>query len=76
MKKPNKTLSTGIFIIAITTILRHFLIQLPEFALGLGYGVGIALELIGAYSINHDTSKLQNCKRNFIKKCLNEEITT
>ncbi|KGO13241.1 hypothetical protein [Clostridium botulinum] len=73
MKKPNRTLSIGIFIIAITTILRHFTIQLPEFILGLGYRIGIAFELIGVYSINHDISKLQNCKRNFIKKCLNKE---
>ncbi|ACA53722.1 hypothetical protein ACLD43_04970 [Clostridium botulinum] len=72
MKKANKALVIGIFIIAITTSLRHFTIQLPEFVLGLGYGVGIALELIGLYSINHDISKLQNCKRNFIKKCLNK----
>ncbi|AUM95289.1 hypothetical protein RSJ11_09075 [Clostridium sporogenes] len=72
MKKPNRTLSIGIFIIVITTILRHFTIQLPEFTLGLGYGIGIAFELIGVYSINHDISKFQNCKRNFIKKCLNK----
>ena len=54
MKKPNRTLSIGIFIIVITTILRHFTIQLPEFILGLGYGIGIAFELIGGYSINYD----------------------
>ncbi|NEZ52907.1 hypothetical protein FCV20_13190 [Clostridium botulinum] len=72
VKKANKTLIIGIFIITITTSLRHFTIQLPEFVLGLGYGIGIALELIGVYSINHDISKLQNCKRNFIKKCLNK----
>lgn len=54
VKKANKTLIIGIFIITITTSLRHFTIQLPEFVLGLGYGIGIALELIGVYSINHD----------------------
>lgn len=68
MKKLNRTLSIGIFIIVITTILRHFTIQLPEFTLGLGYGIGIAFELIGVYFINHDILKFQNCKRNFIKK--------
>ncbi|EJO5346560.1 hypothetical protein NRP93_000611 [Clostridium botulinum] len=72
MKKPNKTLIIGIFIISITTILRNFLIQLPEFILGLGYGIGIALELIGVYSIKHDISKFKNCKRKFLKRCLNK----
>lgn len=72
LKKPNTTLSIGIFIIVITTILRHFTIQLPEFILGLGYGIGIGFELIGVYSINHDISKFQNYKRNFIRKCLNK----
>ncbi|EPY2274386.1 hypothetical protein ACXAUS_003283 [Clostridium sporogenes] len=72
MKKANKALIIGIFIIAITMNLRHFTIQLPEFVLGLGYGIGIAFELIGVYSINHDISKFQNCKRNFVKKCLNK----
>jgi len=72
VKKPNKALIIGIFIISITTILRNFLIQLPEFILGLGYGIGIVFELIGVYSINHDISKFQNCKRNFIKRCLNK----
>ncbi|NFV12208.1 hypothetical protein FDG09_04530 [Clostridium sporogenes] len=72
MKKSNKILIIGIFIITIITSLRYLSIQLPEYILGFGYGLGIAFELIGAYSLNYDISKIQNFKRNFIKRCLNK----
>lgn len=70
LKKINKTLSIGLLIVAITLLLKH-VVQLPEFICGLGYGTGIAFELIGAYSINHDISKLKNFKSSFLKKCWN-----
>ena len=53
--------------IATTLLLNHFIV-LPEFVSGLGLGTGIGLELIGAYSINHDMSKLKSYKMNFLKK--------
>ena len=69
MKKPNKFLSIGLAIIAVMLLLKHFSIQLPDFIEGLGYGIGIAFELIGIYSINHDIHKLKNYKINLLKKC-------
>lgn len=49
MKRSNKILIIGIFIIMIITSLRYLSIQLPEYILGFGYGIGIAFELIDAY---------------------------
>ncbi|WBW96447.1 hypothetical protein [Oceanirhabdus sp. W0125-5] len=71
MKKTNKYITTGLLIYAITLLLKH-LIGLPEFIYGLGLGISIALELIGAYSINHDISKFKNFKMNFYKRCFNK----
>ena len=62
MNKPNKLVGIGLIIISTTLLLKNCSIQLPEFIAGLGLGCGIAFELIGAYSMNHDISKLKNYK--------------
>lgn len=63
MKKYNYFISAGLLIISLMLILKHFAIQLPDFIQGFGYGIGIALELMGAYLVNHDISKIKNYKR-------------
>ena len=68
MKCSNKFLKIGLVIITIMLILHIHLINLPDFFEGLGYGIGIALELIGIYSMNHDVSKLRNFKKEVLKK--------
>ena len=67
MKKTNRCICIGTLCCATTVLLNHF-IALPEIVSGLGLGTGIGLELIGAYSINHDMSKLKNYKINFLEK--------
>ncbi|MDP4185934.1 MAG: hypothetical protein Q8862_12340, partial [Bacteroidota bacterium] len=64
-------LRIGIFIVGITLLLSH-LTNLPEFICGLGLGIGIAFELIGVYSMNHDTSKIKSYKMKLLRKCLNK----
>jgi len=49
LKKRNKFMKVGLLIIAIILLPKNFSAQLPDFIQGLGYGVGIALELIGIY---------------------------
>ncbi|WP_186580845.1 hypothetical protein [Aquibacillus kalidii] len=57
MKKMSMCFPVGATIIVTMILLRQFEVHLPDFVMGLGYGVGIALELIGVYSMNNDTSK-------------------
>jgi len=71
LKKTNNYITFGLLILALTLLLNH-LIELPEFICGLGLGTSIVLELIGAYSINHDIAKLKNFKLNLLKKCFNK----
>lgn len=73
MKKLNKMTSIGLFIVVLTFILPRF-IALPHLILGLGLGVGLTLELIGAYSMNHDISKLRNCKKNMFQKVFRNKV--
>jgi len=71
LKKSNKYISIGLLIFAITQISNN-LIGIPEFICGLGLGTSIALELIGAFYINHDISRFKSCKMNFYKRCFNK----
>lgn len=70
MKKSNKILCIGILIVCIMLILKHMSVNLPDFIYGLCMGVGIGLELLGIYSINHNTTKFKQHKINILKKCL------
>jgi len=72
LKKPNKFISIGLVIVAIMQLLKHFSVQLTDSIEGLGFGIGIAFELIGIYFMNHDISKLKNYKMNLLKKCFNK----
>lgn len=68
MKKSNTFLRVGMAIIGIMFLLKICSIHLPDFIEGLGFGAGIALELIGIYAINHDISKFRKYKRNVLRK--------
>jgi len=71
LKKSNNYIGFGLFFYGIFIGLGHFNL-LPDFISGLCLGLCIALMLIGIYSMNHDTSKLKDCKMNFFKRCLNK----
>lgn len=58
----------GLVIIAIMLLLHLYAIHLPDFIEGLMLGSGIALELIGIYTIKHDISKFRNFKMKLLKK--------
>lgn len=66
-KQMNLYLILGLLINSIIFSVNHF-IELPDFISSLGIGIGICLELIGLYSINHDITKIKNFKKNLIKK--------
>lgn len=68
MKKSNLLFIIGALIVGIMMILRELSIKMPDFVEGLGLGMGIACELMGAYAMNHDLSKLRNFKKRLLKK--------
>lgn len=53
MKVTNKWFNIGVVIVGTLLILRQFSVELSDFVEGLGYGAGIAFELIGVYAMNH-----------------------
>ena len=58
----NWYLSTGILLIGVLIGIDHFT-ELPDFLYGLGLGLGIALELIGAYAVRHNMKKIKEFKK-------------
>ncbi|NRD77842.1 hypothetical protein HPT25_10520 [Bacillus sp. BRMEA1] len=68
MKGLNNFYRIGVLIVAIMLLLHLFSIHLPDFIEGLCIGIGIALELIGIYTMKHDISKLRNFKMKIVKK--------
>ncbi|WP_425449099.1 hypothetical protein [Dethiothermospora halolimnae] len=66
MKKLNKSIKIGLLLIVLTLI-PDALIGLPEFVTGLSLGAGLALLLVGAFTINHDMSKFKRFKANILK---------
>ncbi|MED1206101.1 hypothetical protein [Heyndrickxia acidicola] len=62
MKGSKKFFHIGLVIIAIMLLLHLYVIHLPDFIEGFMLGSGIALELIGIYTIKHDISKFRNFK--------------
>ena len=65
----NKVLALGLCIWGLTMVLNHT-IGLPDMLLGIGFGVGVSLELIGLFLTGVDFSKQRQRKINFIKKLL------
>ncbi len=68
VKGLNNFFRVGSVIIAIMLLLHLYSIQLPDFIEGLMLGSGIALELIGIYTMKHDISKFRNFKKKLLKK--------
>jgi len=64
-RKMNWYLRVGILLVGVLIGLNHF-IELPEALYGLGLGLGIALELIGAYAIKHDMHKAKEFKKRLL----------
>jgi hypothetical protein len=67
MNKMTRYNAFGTLFIAIG-LFGHNIITLPDFVLGFCLGVGIALNLIGAYAIRHNITKLREFKKNLVKK--------
>lgn len=63
----NSHLILGFFICSIVLFFNR-LIGLLEIISGFGLGIGIALELIGVYSMKHDITKIKNFKKSLIRK--------
>lgn len=73
MKKQNRfygsfMISIGSFVIGTMLVFNHYALNIPDFLYGLCYGIGIAIELIGIYTLSHDVSKLKNSKIKIFKK--------
>jgi hypothetical protein len=60
--KTNWYLRAGLLLVGVLLGVNHFF-ELPHLVYGLGLGLGIALELIGLYAINHDLKKIRECKK-------------
>ncbi|MDI6604014.1 MAG: hypothetical protein QME35_02575 [Thermoanaerobacteraceae bacterium] len=67
MKKSKMLIAIGLFENAVILLLNHF-INLPDFVVGLGYGIGTGLELVGLYFIKHNNPVMPNWKRKLYKK--------
>ncbi|MGE5352457.1 MAG: hypothetical protein ACM3P0_10260 [Acidobacteriota bacterium] len=67
MRKPNKILTTGMVIIGLTLLLKHFHAGLPDFAEGFMIGIGLALELAGIFNEKESMIKLRNFKLRLLK---------
>lgn len=63
----NKYIIWGLLINGILLSTKQF-ITIPDGIYCFSMGAGIALVLFGVYSMNHDTTKIKNFKRNLIKK--------
>ncbi|WP_069659715.1 hypothetical protein [Arcticibacter eurypsychrophilus] len=68
MKKRNWCMTVGCLVLATALILKHILPGLPDAIYGLCFGMGIGLELIGLYTLNHDLSALKRYKMNITRK--------
>lgn len=65
-RKMNKYISSGLLLISTVLFLEH-LIDLPEIIQGFGLGLGICLELIGAFTSKYDMTKLKEFKKRILK---------
>jgi hypothetical membrane protein len=67
MKNHNIYISLGLLLNSIYLFLNNFS-SVPGFFMGLLFGSGIFLFIIGVYSKNHDLSKFKNFKHNLFNK--------
>lgn len=64
-QKRNRYLSTGIFIIAVSLGINHF-VHVPDMIYGFGIGLGLCLESIGFFAARHDMSGIRNFKKRLL----------
>jgi hypothetical protein len=62
LKKPNKILAAGLFIVGVTFFLKRSKSGLPDLWEDILLGVGLCLELLGIFTIIYDMSKLKDRK--------------
>lgn len=67
MKNHNVYISLGLLLNSSYFFLNN-LSSVPDFLMGLLFGSGIGLMIIGVYSKNHDLSKFKNFKHNLFNK--------
>lgn len=67
MLRRGTTFWAGTVIIAFLFFCHLYSVRLPDFLVGLGYGIGIALELIGLYHVKHE-SRFRRYKIQLFKK--------
>lgn len=67
MKNHNVYISLGLLLNSSYFFLNNFR-SVPDFLMGLLFGSGIGLMIIGVYSKNHDLSKFKNFKHNLFNK--------
>ncbi len=67
--KINKYIIWGSLINTITLSSKQFT-EVPEGLSCFAMGAGVALMIFGLYSMNHDTTKIKDFKRNLVKKLI------
>lgn len=73
MKRPNKILSAGLLLVALTFTLKMFFSHLPDLVRGIMLGTGIGLELLGIYAERRGMSKIRNFKVKIFRKLFGQE---
>ncbi len=69
----NWYLTFGLLTYGVISGLKQF-IELPHFIYSISLGLSVALIMYGIYSLNHDTSKTKNIKRNLFAKLTKQTI--
>jgi hypothetical protein len=68
-KKLNGYTASGLLAYS-TAASAGYILELPEFFKGLGFGLAISLMLFGMLSEKHDMTKIREFKRNIVAKLL------
>jgi hypothetical protein len=69
VKKFNNYLLIGLALVSLTFVLKHVtIVVVPDAMMGFLLGIGIALELIGVYTMNHSLAPIKNFKRTLYNK--------
>ena len=68
MKKSKLLIYSGSSILILMSLLYLTLNNIPEFFMGLLFGIGISLVLLGIYLRNHNLDCVKKVKRNLVHK--------